>query len=352
MAEERKKNIRKLYTDELAAFSGQMSLIISSGLSVLDGLEIMKGDAENGEEKEILDIMLDEFRKTGSLSSAMKASGVFPNYMTGMVSTGEITGNLDKVMMRMERHYQREGDIRSSIYQAVIYPVILSVMVTAVILILVIQVMPIFNRVFKELGTTMTGVPLVLYRIGASLSGSGFVIIVIVLILAIVMLAMGRTDGGADRLRALGNRLPGIRSTRHAEAAARFAAHMGLVLSSGLTVDEGLDMAEELNEDPHFRQELSDCRRLMTDGESFSGALRKSGIFSGIYAQLVETGSRTGNMDEAMEKVADLYQDELNTWIDRRMARLEPALVIIMSVIVGGILMSVMVPLMSIMSAL
>lgn len=344
--------MQKLSVDELAAFAGQMALVIQSGLPVLDGLEIMHDDAENDGERAILAAMLDVFRETDSLSQAMAAAGVFPAYMTGMVNTGEVTGNLDRVMTRLEGHYRRESSLRASIYQAVVYPVILSIMVTAVVLILLVQVMPVFNRVFQELGTRMTGLPLVLSRVGNALSGVGFAVIVAVLALAVMLLIAGRTDRGAARLQAWAYRLPGLRRMWQDEAAARFAAHMSLVLVSGLTVDEGLDMAAELVPDPDFARKLADCRERMEDGASFSLALRQSGIFSGMYAQLIEMGSRTGNVDEALEKVADLAQTELDNRIDTRIARLEPALVIVMSVIVGGILLSVMVPLMSIMSAL
>ena len=335
--DKKKQAVRKLAPDELAAFSGQMSLIINSGLSVLDGLEIMRDDAENQDEKIILEAMIEDFAVTTSLASAMKAAEVFPSYMIGMVETGESTGNLDKVMAGLEHQYLRERDMQKSIYQAVVYPVVLSVMVTAVILVLIIQVMPVFDRVFSDLGTAKTGVPLVLSRIGNSLSGSGFVIMVVVLIIALVLLIMGKTDSGQGQLRKLGYKLPGIRKSRHGESASRFATHMSLVLSSGLTVDQGLRMADEVIDDQQFREQL---------------ALRESRIFSGIYSQLVETGSRTGNMDEAMDKVADLYREELEGQVDARLARLEPALVVIMSVIVGGILLSVMIPLISIMSAL
>lgn len=98
----KKQAVRKLAPDELAAFSGQMSLIINSGLSVLDGLEIMRDDAENQDEKIILEAMIEDFAVTTSLASAMKAAGVFPSYMIGMVETGESTGNLDKVMAGLE----------------------------------------------------------------------------------------------------------------------------------------------------------------------------------------------------------------------------------------------------------
>jgi type IV pilus assembly protein PilC len=164
VAEERKTTIKQLAVDELAAFAGQLSLVIHSGLPVLDGLEIMRDDADNSEEAAILDMMLAAYRETDSLSQAMAAAGVFPPYMIGMVHTGEVTGNLDRIMARLEHHYQREGSLRTSVAQAVVYPVILSVMVTAVILILVMQVMPMFDQVFKELGTQMTGLPLVLAR--------------------------------------------------------------------------------------------------------------------------------------------------------------------------------------------
>lgn len=347
MTDEKEKKIKKLSVEELSAFSGQISLMTRAGLSVLDGLELMRKDSENSDEAAILDQMLESYRSSASLSRAMEASGVFPSYMTGMVRTGEATGNLDQVMERMELHYQRESELRTSIRQAVLYPILLSIMVTAVILILIIQVMPMFDRVFQELGSSLTGLPLVLSRLGRSLSGSGFILIVLVLAIAVALLLLGRGEHGAALLQ----KLPGFQSVRNEEAASRFAAHMALVLSSGLPVEDGLDMAQELTDDPDFQKKLEDCRKRMEEGETFAESLKDSKIFSGLYAQLAETGSRTGTMDEAMEKVADLYQSELDSAIDAHIARLEPALVIIMSVIVGGILLSVMVPLISILSA-
>lgn len=103
--DKKKQAVRKLAPDELAAFSGQMSLIINSGLSVLDGLEIMRDDAENQDEKKILEAMIEDFAVTTSLASAMKAAGVFPSYMIGMVETGESTGqqeNRNPCRIRLE----------------------------------------------------------------------------------------------------------------------------------------------------------------------------------------------------------------------------------------------------------
>jgi type IV pilus assembly protein PilC len=340
-SEKRKAAQKPLSNSELSAFCGQLALIIGAGLSAQDGIDIMYDDAK-----------AEELGATGLLHLALEKAGVFPSYMIHMVETGERTGRLDEVMHTLETHYDRQDEIHKSIYQAVVYPVVLSIMVLVVILILLAQVMPVFERIFSELGTQMTGFPLVLTKIGNALSGTGFVVMIVLLALAVAALIMGRTEKGAEKLRKITSGFPGIRQTRYAESACHFAGHMALTLASGLTTEEGLDMAEDMIDDEEFRTKLKACRSLMDEGTPFAKALSESGIFSGIYAQIVAAGAKTGNMDAAMTRVSDLYMDELDKTIVTRLSRLEPTLIVVLAVIVGGILLSVMLPLLNIMATI
>ena len=134
-----------------------MALILKSGISSIEGVEMMEDDFSTGADRQIVEIIVETVHLTGQLSVGLAATEAFPDYMIHMVAIGEETGNLDEVMEALEEHYSREEQLRQSIQSAVTYPLIMSGMIIAVIIILLVRVMPIFNQVFRQLGTEMTG---------------------------------------------------------------------------------------------------------------------------------------------------------------------------------------------------
>lgn len=142
---------------ELSSFCGQTALILRSGISSMEGLTIMLEDASSDEETEILEILLSGMQETGSFFQALKSADVYPSYMLHMIQIGEETGTLDEVMEALQKHYEREESISKSIRNSITYPMIMTGMMAVVIIVLLVKVMPIFNQVFIQLGSEMTG---------------------------------------------------------------------------------------------------------------------------------------------------------------------------------------------------
>ena len=151
---------------EISAFCGQIALVLKSGISSIEGITIMVEDAPEGEERQILEQILEKMQETGSLYDSLSDTGLFPSYMLHMVEIGEETGTLDDVMEALSSHYDREDAIGKSIKSAVTYPLIMAGMMIAVIIVLLVKVMPIFNQVFVQLGTEMTGFSRMLMDLG------------------------------------------------------------------------------------------------------------------------------------------------------------------------------------------
>lgn len=135
-------------------------------------------------------------------------------------------------------------------------------------------------------------------------------------------------------------------------AACRFASGMALTLGSGLNPERSFELVNSLNDDEYFQKKLDECQKEIDEGTDFSQALVSSGMFSGIYARMASIGGKTGTMDQVMDQIATLYQDDVDTRTNNLLAVLEPSLVIILSLMVGAILLSVMLPLMGIMSSI
>lgn len=350
-------NIKKTTTapfsnSEISAFCGQMALILKSGISSIEGISIMLEDASGNSEKAILQIMYEKLMETGSFHSAICETKLFPSYMLKMVEIGEQTGTLDEVMEHLREHYEREHSIAKSIQNAVTYPLIMTAMLIVVITVLLVKVMPVFNQVFIQLGTEMTGFSKGLMQIGNTINQYSIVFIILFVLICAFLIFIVKTHTGKIFLNKFTYKIPSLRSVHESNLACRFASGMALTLSSGLDIEQSLRLAGALNNDSVFQNKIDTCFKLIDEGENFYTAIHNAGIFSGVYARMVSLGSKTGTMDKVMDNIAQLYQDELDERINNILAVLEPTLVILLSLIVGVILLSVMLPLIGIMSAI
>lgn len=337
---------------EISAFCGQLSLILRSGISALEGITILLDDTENSQERAVLEEILRGMEIHGSLYPALAATELFPHYLLHMIKIGEETGTLDEVMLALSEHYEREDSISHSIRSAVSYPAVMAGMIILVIIILLVRVMPIFQQVFVQLGTEMTGVSRFLMDLGTGLNRYSVFFLALLALILCLSFYFSRTKLGKKHFQSLGSHIAPLRTIYDEIAACRFASAMALTLRSGLDSGRSIDLVCNLNEDPFFQKKLDDCQKRMKQGQDLASSLHDSGIFSGIYSRMASVGKRTGSMDQVMKKIAQLYQNDIDNRIGRSIAILEPTLVIGLSLVVGLILMSVMLPLIGIMSTL
>jgi type IV pilus assembly protein PilC len=286
--------------------------------------------------------------QTGVFSQALRQAGVFPDYMLSMVVLGETTGRLDDTMESLANYYRREAWLGRSIHQAFTYPCVLVVMMLAVILLLITQVMPIFSSVFQQLGTEMTGLAQTLLRFGQFLSSHALTVGVAALVLAAGILWLVHSQRATHLARRLGI----ARWLSDQIAAYRFASGMSLSLQSGLSPEESLHLTAPLVADTPYQKKVDACLTRVHQGEDLYHSIFDTGVFSGVYARMAALAARTGTMDEVMEKIADQYETAIDERLARLLAAIEPTLVIVLSVLVGLILLSVMLPLIHLLSAL
>lgn len=343
----------KAFTNmELSSFCGQIALILKSGISSMEGLTIMLEDASSTEEISILEKLLVKTQETGSLYQALEAAEIYPPYMLHMVQLGEETGTLDEVMEALKNHYEREDSISKSIRNSITYPMVMTGMMAVVIIVLLVKVMPIFNQVFIQLGTEMTGFSRMLMNVGTAINRYSVALIIILIAIAAFIFYGTRTESGRKLFFSIGHKLKFTRTIYENIAACRFASGMALTLSSGLNPERSMELVNALNDDPVFQNKIDLCQNKIDKGADLSQALFTSGMFTGVYARMASIGSKTGAMDQIMEQIAELYQEDIDTRMNNVLAILEPTLVIVLSLIVGVILLSVMLPLMGIMSSI
>ena len=340
----KKKNKQMLGNMELSAFCDQLSMIVSAGLSLYEGISILQEDASDEETGKILAGISDSLSQGQSFHQALEASGAFPKYVLDMTEIGESSGKLEDVFKSLSQYYKREESIQGSIRNAVTYPITMIIMMLAGIVVLIVKVLPVFHQIYASLGSDLTGFAGRLMSISNSLNRYMFVFIIVLAVLALAIVIVYHSAYGV-RIRKKSKYAMGV-------AASRFANCMALALSSGLDSDQGMEFAGQLVDNPYMAARIEKCRELTASGKGFAEAVLEADIFDKIYVSMLTISFRTGLLDETMQKISEKYEEAVDKQISRFISVLEPTLVIILSVIVGLILISFLLPLIGIMSSI
>ncbi len=345
-----KKNM--LTGSEIASFCEQLGFIIKSGISLREGLLLMSEDSANTRLGAALSGKILQALEFGdTFAHALKKTGMFPAYVINMVNIGETSGKLQEVLESLSAYYERSEAISRNIKSAVTYPLVMIVMMIAVIFIIIVEVLPVFQGVFQQLGSELSGFVQGIMQFGEAVSRSSVVIAVVAAVIILGFFLLRGTQAGKKLFAALYEKM--FRKSALAVASGRFASAMTLMLQSGMDVDSSLDMTYQLIDNNNSRKKIEMVKNSMQmGGKSFAQAIVDAGIFTGLYGKMITVGFKTGTLDVVMGKIASHYDDEINRRINSLIAALEPTLVVILSVIVGLILLSVMLPLMGVMSAI
>lgn len=343
---------KKMSVEELFAFSDEMYMMIASGVSALEAVTLMLEESRDAGEKQLLEQMQETIYATGSFACAVREAAVFPEYYTYMIEIGEQTGKTDQVLRALANHYERENDIYRAIRSAVSYPLLMVTMMLIIIVVLVTQIMPIFERVFIQLGSSMEGFSGGLLQVGSFLSKYSGVFVVLLVALIAGAVYLMKTSDGRKRLVMMVCRIKAFGSIYDKIMISRFASGMAMTISSGMDMNQAMEVSGGLVTSEKLQKKLKDCEAAFTDSMDIGTAFSKSGIFTGLYGKMVVLAAKTGNLEQVMEKVANTYQNEADEEIHGLIAVVEPTLVIVLSIVVGLILMSVMLPLLNIMTGI
>ncbi|HWQ50757.1 MAG TPA: type II secretion system F family protein [Terriglobales bacterium] len=337
----------------ISSFCLSLHLAAASGIPLSEGVLLFAQNEPDTRLRTALSGAYDALERGKTLFETLRETGLFPAYMTDMVEAGERTGKLDEVLVSLSAYYDRQHRMARAIRGAVLYPLVLLAVILMVTALFVVKVLPIFDGVYAQLGASMSGPALFMLSAGRWMSqySAPLLIALFVAAAAICFLlsdAARRAAAGRALCRLLGaGDLAGLLSS------ARFSSVMSMALSSGMEVDDALEMTGRLTgDDAPLADKLARCRERLAAGEGFAPAVAEAGILPALYTRMLSVGVRAGSTDAVMAEIARRAGEEAEGRIDGVLGRVEPALVILMSLLVGLILLSVMLPLASIMSAL
>lgn len=341
-----------LDTFELSLFCQQLALVLKSGIAPVEGIPLIAEELTQPRLKNALDAISRDITQGAALHEALRRQELFPDYLVAMTRLGEETGMLERVMDNLSHYYDRDHRLQKKFRSSITYPLILMVLMFGVVLLLILKILPMFAGILNSLGGEMPGVTMGLLTFGQGILQAGPLLLGIAAFLVLGLITYGRTDGGQLHFDRLRMELPFIGKLYRKVSAARFSHGMALVLRSGMTFEEGLVAVEQIIGNRFVRTKIIEAGDRIRAGEAPADAFAHLGLYPNLFIRMLRIGHRTGELDQMMGKISDVYDDEVEDSLNHLANAIEPALVIVLSVIVAVILLAVMLPLINIMSTI
>ena len=329
----------------ISSFCMSLHLAMQAGIAVSEGVSLFEQEEPDASRRGTIHIIYSALDIGESLSKGIRDTGAFPDYMMDMIEVGEKTGKLDETLLSLSRYYDRQVQMSKSIRSAVTYPAMLLGVLLLVLVIFIVKVLPIFYDVYQQLGAKMSGFATGAMRFGIWLGNNWIPIVIVVAVLAICAVLFHK-----KLAKAISN-LFMSGSLGKSMMSARFSGIMAMTMSSGMDMFEAFTMAARLTEDKAMAAKIQDSAKQVAQGASFSQCISDIGILPTLYNRMISIGVKTGSADKVMEELATRTGDDANDRLESFVGKIEPTLVIVMSVLVGLLLLSVMLPLAGIMSA-
>lgn len=341
----------KLTMSEKYMFCNQMAMILESGFSLNQGVTMVYEEMDDKNIKGVLQEVAKYLDEQVSFSEAIDLTKAFDDYMVNLVKVGETSGNLDDVMQSLSEYYARIDDITNKLKQALTYPIILIIMMVVVVGIIVFKVLPIFKDVLNGLGSDLSSYANSFMEFGQIFS---LICFAVLLVLVIVIIA-GYLYQRITHVNVLSNVVQKSFLTRKLSRAlnkAQITYALSLFISSGYDLQEAMKFVPKLVDDKQLRANLEKCNEDIINGDSFVEVIKKYQIYQGMQLNMIQVGFKTGQVDIIMKQLSNSFQEEVSRAIDQFLNIIEPTIVTLLSLVVGIVLMSVMLPLISIMSSL
>ena len=340
---------------ELAIFTRQFSVMIDAGLPLVQCLEILAGQQENKIFQKILNGVRASVEGGATLSASMKQyEKVFDPLYYNMVEAGETGGILDTILQRLSSYIEKNVKLKRAVKSAMIYPVAVIGIAVMVITLLLWKVVPIFTTLFNGLGVDLplpTRIVIGMSKFIGSIYG--FLIFVFVVGVGVALKLWYGTPPGRVTLSTMSClKLPLVGMLLRKIAVARFTRTLGTLISSGVPILEGLDITARTSGNAVVERAISQTRKAVEAGRSLVDPLKETDVFPGMVTQMIGVGEQTGAMDAMLQKIADFYEDEVDAAVKDLLTALEPMMILFLGIVVGGIVVSMYLPLFSLIGKL
>jgi type IV pilus assembly protein PilC len=339
---------------ELAIFTRQFSVMIDAGLPLVQCLEILAGQQENKTFQKVLNGVRASVEGGATLSASMKQfDKIFDPLYYNMVEAGETGGILDTILQRLSSYIEKNVKLKRAVQSAMIYPIAVMSIAGGVIILLLWKVVPIFTQLFNGLGVDLPLPTRIVIQMSEFVGSIyGFIIAALFAGGVFALKSWYGTPPGRMAIDTIILKIPLVGPLMRKIAVARFTRTLGTLISSGVPILEGLDITARTSGNAVVERAISQTRKAVEAGRSLVDPLKDTGVFPGMVTQMIGVGEQTGAMDAMLQKIADFYEDEVDAAVKDLLTAMEPIMIVVLGVVVGGIVISMYLPLFSLIGKL
>lgn len=340
-------SLKKISIKDISIFCRQFSVIISAGISIVKAVEIVKDQTESPKLKKVLSVVNEEIQKGKTFSVALKEHKDIPDMLINLVEVGETSGNLDKMMETLAKYYEKEYKQQQKVRQATTYPKVIVIFALSIVSGLVTFVVPSFTETIVSSGGKIPMPTQIVMGIGDFFKSYGLVVILIAAFVYFLLKISGNKNRSELKNDKYIMKLPVYGKIYKQIITARFARTFGILMSSGVPIIQSLEICTQVLNSKTIGETLTSLKEEVKKGAGIGSTLEDRKIFPPMLTQMIKIGEESGNLDEVLGKTADFYDDEVEVATAQMTTLIEPAIIIILAVVVGFIVLAIALPMFS-----
>jgi type IV pilus assembly protein PilC len=330
---------------EIVIFTRQFSTMINAGLPLVQSLTILAEQTENENFRKVITAVLNDIQAGQTLADAMRRHPkIFTDLYVNMVAAGETGGILDTILNRLALFLEKNDALARKIKGAMTYPVVVLFVVLAATTILLWKVVPIFAEIFSSAGMALPTPTRVVLGVSEFLQSYILFIFLGMVGFVVALRQYYKTSNGQLVIDRLLLKMPILGSLIRKAAVSRFTRTLGTLVSSGVSILEGLEITARTAGNRVVHDAVMKSRRSIAGGATIADPLRESGVFPPMVVQMINVGEQTGGLDEMLSKIADFYDDEVDAAVSALTSVLEPIMIVVMGVVIGGMVVAMYMP--------
>jgi type IV pilus assembly protein PilC len=344
---------QRIPSREFLVFNQELATLLKAGMPLVQSLDLLKRRVESPVFRTVLDDVHDKVRSGTALSDAFAAHGDrFPGVYTASLLAGERSGNLDAVLRRYVDYARIIATVRRKTLSALVYPAILVTLALGLVTLIVLKVVPAFSDFYASFGAQLPLVTRIILAISNAVRTQFALIIAVIVAAAIAFVAWTKQAGQRARLDHLMLRAPVLGPVAAKFATSQMARTLATLLGGGLPLVNALEIAARSVGNRYMASQLDIVNTRVREGESFAHALEARHIFPEVAVKMAEVGESTGALQEMLNTVADFYDEEIATTMERFVTLVEPTLLVVMGIVIAGLLLALYMPLFQLSSVL
>ena len=332
-------------TKEVVVFTRQFATMIDAGLPLVQCLEILGSQQQNVHFKKVILAVKEDVEAGATLADALgKHPKVFDDLFVNLVAAGEVGGILDTILNRLATYMEKSMKLIGQVKSAMFYPIAVLGISGIVTVVLLVFVIPVFEKMFKDFGGTLPGPTQLVIDLSNGLRDNALVGIVTFLVTAFTFRAIVKTSHGKTVLDNVLLRIPVIGPLFRKVAVAKFTRTLGTMISSGVPILDALQITARSSGNQVVENAVMYTRERISEGRSMADPLAETGVFPAMVVQMIAVGESTGAMDAMLQKIADFYEDEVDAAVSALTSLLEPIMMVFLGVVLGGLIIAMYLP--------